>query len=283
MPGARSSCCIFTVLFGPDRDLAARSLWSYRQQNPSASIVAACLDGPTAALARVAERHDIAVLDLSAVELTTSHLEHPYVVATLARFVDVPRLLPKADLYLMVDADTVCLQPLPGDALCLSMAEHGHTFAAAPEVNPETGHAYLASCRRIVDAFSLPELSIAPAGTMVNAGVVAWRREDGESDFPVEYAALLRYIKQEDAEPAIFFIPGVDQLLLNVLARRHAGRRFRLLDSAWNERRALGRHSTLPDWPVTGMEDALIWHCRDSVDALYRAYYAGQVPCPEEG
>lgn len=274
MPDDRPSCCIFTVVFGEDRDLAARTLWSYRHQNPDARIVAACLGGATAALERASARHDIDLLDLSGVQLTTSHLGHEYAIATLSRFIDVPPLLPAADLYVMVDADTVCLQPLPVDALWRSMVEHGQTFAAAPEVSPLIGEAYLAKCRRIVDLFQLRELAIDASGMMVNAGVVAWRAVEDAHSFPAEYAACLRYIEhQEDAEAAIFFIPGVDQLILNVLARRHADGRFHLLDPAWNERRALWRHGTLPDWPTTGMRDALIWHCRDSLDALYTARY----------
>jgi hypothetical protein len=273
---ARRHCCFYTVLFGPDRDLAARSLWSYRHHDLAASIVAVCLDGPTATLERAAARHRIELLDVPEARLSASRFGDPYLTAVLGRFVDVPRLLPPASLYVMIDADTLCLRPPPVEALYQRMAECEATFAAAPEVSPTVGQAYLRQCRRIFDAFYLTQVAINPAAIMVNAGVVAWRPAAGRVAFLEEYAACLHDL--EDVEGALFMLPAVDQVILNVLAQRHAGSGFHLLDSAWNERRAFVRHSTMPDWPATGMrEDAIIWHCRNTFNALCAARYPEQV------
>jgi hypothetical protein len=276
MAGATIHCCIYSVLYGGDRDLAARSLWSYRQHNPAASIVAVCIDGPTATLERAAARDRIQLMDVPEAHLSASRFGDRYLTAVLGRFVDVPRLLPSANLYLMVDADTLCLRPPPVDALFQRMVDCGATFAAAPEVSPAVGQSYLRQCRRILDAFYLTRVAIEPAATMVNAGVVAWRPDGGCAAFLEEYEACLRYI--EDAGDALSLLPCVDQAILNVLAQRHADGGFQLLHSAWNERHAFVRHSTLPEWPAIRMrEDAIIWHCRDSFDALCEARYPAQV------
>lgn len=269
-------CCIYSVLYGRDRDLAARSLWSYRHHDPTASIVAVCIGGPTPTLELAAARDRIDIIDVPAARLSASRFGDPYLTAALARFVDVPSLLPPAGLYLMVDADTLCLRPPPVKALSERMAECRQSFAAAPEVSQTIGQRYLRQCRRILDAFHLTQVAIDPAAPMVNAGVVAWRPVGGRIAFSEEYAACLRYIESD--EDALFMLPYADQVILNILAQQHTGGSFHLLDSAWNERRALVRHSTMPEWPAIGMhEDAIIWHCRDSFDALCAARYPEQV------
>lgn len=267
--------CIFTVLYGPDRDFAARSLWSYRRQDPAASIVALCIDGVTPALEQAAARDGIQLLDVPENRLSTSRFGDTHLTAILGRFVDVPPLLPPADLYLMIDADTLCLRPPPMADLLQRMTECQATFAAAPEVSRAVGQKYLRHCRRIVDAYYLTRVAIDPEATMVNAGVVAWPAAAGV-EFLEEFAACLQTI--EDAGEALFLFPCVDQVILNSLAQRRAGAGFLLLDSAWNERHALEGHSAVPEWPTIPMnEDAIIWHCRASFEALWEAHYSAQV------
>jgi hypothetical protein len=269
-------CCIYTILYGPDRDLAARSLWSYRRQAPAASIVAVCIDGATPTLERMAARDGIQLIDLPESRFSVSRFGNTHLTAILGRFVDVPPLLPPADLYLLIDADTLCLRPPALVDLLQRMTECRATFAAAPEVSPAVGHKYLRHCRRIVDAFYLTRVPIDPEAIMVNAGVVAWRRAGTGVDFLEEFAACLQTI--EDAGEALFLLPCVDQVILNSLAQRHAGAGFLLLDSAWNERHALVRSRIVPDWPAIAMrEDAIIWHCRDSFEALWEARYSSSV------
>ena len=267
-------CCIFAILFGADRDLAARSLRSYRRHAPAATVVAACVDGPTPALERTAAIDRIDLIELPELRTRASWSENPFLTAMLARFIDVPPLLPLADVYLMVDADTICLRPLRLEALWREMTARGKTFAAAPEVNASIGRRYLTRCRRIFDAFYLPELGIDPSAEMVNVGVVAWPGASGDGSFIGDFAACLQYIAKADALEALDLLPCAEQAILNVLAQRHAGGRFHLLHSTWNERRAFESHSTNPDWPAVAVnEDAIIWHCRDSFEALWAAYY----------
>jgi hypothetical protein len=110
---------------------------------------------------------------------------------------------------------------------------------------------------------------------MYNAGVVAWRPAGRAPGFPGEFDACLREI--EAREDAPYELPGVDQVILNVLAQRHAGSTFLPLDAAWNERRAYRQHRTIPDWPaVAERGDAVIWHCLDSFDALWQECYEGR-------
>jgi hypothetical protein len=262
------------VLFGPDRDLAARSLWSYRRHAPAASIVAACVDGATPTLERTASRDRIDLIDLPETRQSAWWSEHPYMAAALARFIDVPRLLPPADLYLMVDADALCLRPPPVEALFRVMTAGGAIVAAAPEVNATVGQPYLTRCRKIFDAFYLPQMAIDQRVTMVNSGVVAWRHDRQAPSFRDEFAACLQYIEEADATDALFLLPWADQAILNVLAQRHAGGRFHMLDPAWNERRTFERDST--SGPAPAHEDAIIWHCRASFEALWAAYYPEQ-------
>ena len=276
MAGVPFHCCIYSVVYGRDRDLAARSLWWYRYHDPSASIVAVCIGGPTPTLELAAARDRIDIIDVPAARLSVSRVGDPYQTAVLARFVDLPSLLPPAGLYLLVDADTLCLRPPPVKALFEHMVECRQSFAAAPEASQTIGQGYLRECRRVLDAFDLTQVAIDPAAPMVNAGVVAWRPAGGPVAFLEEYAACLRYIESD--MDAFFMLPGADQVILNILAQQHAGGGFHLLDSAWNERRALVRHSTAPEWPATRMhEDAILWHCRDSFDALCAARYPEQV------
>jgi hypothetical protein len=117
-------------------------------------------------------------------------------------------------------------------------------------------------------------LGIDPSAEMLNVGVVAWLGASGDGSFLEDFAACLRYFAEADAVEALDFLPGAEQAIFNVLAQRHAGGRFHLLPSTWNERRALDRHSANPDWPaVPANEDAIIWHCRDSFEALWAASF----------
>jgi hypothetical protein len=109
---------------------------------------------------------------------------------------------------------------------------------------------------------------------MVNVGVVAWPGASQDGSFLGDFAACLHYIAEADAVEALDLLPCAEQAILNVLAQRHARGRFHPLHSTWNERRAFGSHSTNPDWPaVAANEDAIIWHCRDSFEALWAASY----------
>jgi hypothetical protein len=275
MPDSRLRPCIYTVVYGPDRDLAARTLWSYRQQHATASIVAVVTDGATPALRRAAARYRIDLLEVPEEQLSVSIYQDPYVHVVLGRFVDVPSLLPPAEPYLMVDADTLCLRPLPLEALHREMAESGATFAAAPELDWERARRYLPRCRQLLDAFCVPQVAIDPSRIMVNAGVVAWRDVAGLAAFQEEYSACLRHIAEVPI--LVHALPAVDQVILNALAQRHAGGRFHQLDPAWNERRAFRQHRTLSEWPVTREHgDTILWHCRDSLDGLYAECYPDQ-------
>jgi hypothetical protein len=256
--------CIYSIA---SRLIAARSLWSYRHHNPHVPIVAVGIGAAPGNLRRTAERDRVELVEIPEAALETSRFDNAFLTATLSRFVDLPELLPPARGYLMVDDDTLCLRPLPLEDLFERMVESGASFAAAPDEGPDVWRPYLLDSRRKLDRFGLGHLAIDPGAPMFNAGVVAWRPMGDAAGLPAAYNECLREV--EAAGDAIYRLSCPDQVILNVLAQRHAGGPFQPLDPAWNERRAY-----CPRQPgAASGTTPMIWHCRHTFDRLWDDCY----------